>query len=101
MRQDEAKRNLDMDKSIVLVDVRTAQEYSDAHIPGSVLIPLQTINKEAEKLLANKDATIYVYCQSGSRSASATKIFNILGYTNVFNIGGISTWPFEKVKGSK
>jgi rhodanese-related sulfurtransferase len=101
MRQDEAKKNLDRDKSILLVDVRTAEEYSEIHIPGSMLLTLQSINKEAVNKIPDKSRTIYVYCQSGSRSATAVKIFGLLGYTNVYNIGGLSTWPYETEKGRK
>jgi rhodanese-related sulfurtransferase len=99
MRQDEAKKNMNEDNSIILVDVRTPKEYAEVHIPGSILIPLDTISKDVEKKLANKNATIYVYCRSGGRSASALKILTALGYTKVYNIGGIATWPYETEKG--
>lgn len=99
MRQDEAKRNLDNDKSIKLVDVRNPREYADGHIPGSILIPLDSLNSTAEELLPEKTATIYVYCRSGSRSAMGAKLLNSLGYTHVYNIGGITTWPYEVEKG--
>jgi len=101
MKQDEAKRNLDQNDSIILVDVRTPQEYAEVHIPGSKLIPLDTIKKDAEKLLSDKDATIYVYCRSGNRSSQAARILADLGYSKVYNIGGITTWPYETEKGSK
>lgn len=101
MKQDEAKRNLEEDPSIILIDVRTPEEYADLHIPGSVLIPLDTIKNEAEKKLTDKEATVYVYCRSGNRSASAAKTLAELGYTKVYNIGGISTWPYETEKGRK
>ena len=98
LKQEEAKINLDADKSIILLDVRTPEEYADVHIPGSILIPLDTLQNAAEKKLTNKDATIYVYCRSGNRSASASKILADLGYKNIYNIGGIATWPYETEK---
>jgi rhodanese-related sulfurtransferase len=101
MKQDEAKRNLEEDSSIILIDVRTPQEYAELHIPGSVLIPLDSIKGEAENKLVNKEDTIYVYCRSGNRSASAAKILVELGYAKVYNIGGITTWPYETEKGEK
>jgi phage shock protein E len=99
MNQNEANRNMKEDKSIVLVDVRTPQEYAELHIPGSILIPLDTVRKEAEKKLMDKKAIIYLYCRSGNRSASAAKTLVELGYSKVYNIGGISSWPFEIEKG--
>jgi phage shock protein E len=99
MNQNEANRNMKEDKSIVLVDVRTPQEYAELHIPGSILIPLDTVRKEAEKKLMDKKAIIYLYCRSGNRSASAAKTLVELGYSKVYNIGGISSWPFETEKG--
>ncbi|HYE12639.1 MAG TPA: rhodanese-like domain-containing protein [Patescibacteria group bacterium] len=98
LKQEEAKINLDADKSIILLDVRTPEEYADVHIPGSILIPLDTLQNAAEKKLTDKDATIYVYCRSGNRSASASKILADLGYKNIYNIGGIATWPYETEK---
>ena len=99
MKQDEAKRNMDTDKEIILVDVRTPEEYAEIHIPGSILIPLDTIEAEAGNKLKDKDGTIYVYCRSGNRSTSASKILADLGYTKVYNIGGITSWPYETEKG--
>jgi phage shock protein E len=99
MNQNEANRNMKEDKSIVLVDVRTPQEYAELHIPGSILIPLDTLKTEAEKKLMDKKAIIYLYCRSGNRSASAAKTLVELGYSKVYNIGGISSWPFEIEKG--
>ncbi|MDF2891608.1 MAG: Rhodanese-related sulfurtransferase [Clostridia bacterium] len=98
LEQEEAKKNMDADKSIILLDVRTPEEYAEVHIPGSILIPLDTIQKEAMNKLPDKDATIYVYCRSGNRSASASKILVDLGYKNIYNIGGIATWPYETKK---
>jgi rhodanese-related sulfurtransferase len=98
LKQEEAKKNLAADKSIVLLDVRTPEEYAVGHIPGSILIPLDTLENEAEKKLTDKDATIYIYCRSGNRSASASEILADLGYKNIYNIGGIATWPYETEK---
>jgi rhodanese-related sulfurtransferase len=100
MNQDEAKRNMDENENIILLDVRTPEEYKESHIPGSILIPISTINKGVEKELPDKDATIYVYCRSGNRSESAAKMLMHFGYTQVYNIGGITTWPYETEKGT-
>lgn len=75
----------------VLLDVRTPQEYSDGHIPGSKNIPLQTIDKVAS-VAKNKDTVLYVYCYSGARSRQATDMLRHMGYSNVNNIGGIAAY---------
>lgn len=76
------------DRSVRLVDVRTPGEYAGGHLPGSLLLPLDQL-KEAPKLLPEKNATIYVYCLSGSRSALACQMLGRMGYSHVNNIGGI------------
>ncbi|MDO4285643.1 MAG: rhodanese-like domain-containing protein [Eubacteriales bacterium] len=75
----------------VLLDVRTPQEYSEGHIPGSRNIPLQTID-QITSLLPKKDTPLYVYCYSGARSAQAVGSMGRLGYTNVTNLGGIADY---------
>jgi len=95
----DVKTALDTDKSIILVDVRTEEEYNQGHISGSVLIPLDQLPDKAETELANKDAKIIVYCRSGARSSAAAQTLADLGYTNVYNmVGGISSWGYETEK---
>lgn len=101
LSQADAKKRMEEDKNIILLDVRTPQEYKEIHIPNSFLLPLDNVKAEAESKLKDKDATIFVYCRSGGRSAAASGILVGLGYTNVYNIGGIMTWPYETEKGSK
>ncbi len=97
----EAKKRLDSEKGIILLDVRTKQEYAEKHIPKSVLIPVDSLEKEAKNKLAQKNAVIFVHCRSGNRSSRAVKILKNLGYTNVYNLGGILGWPYETVSGKK
>jgi len=97
----EAKKRLDTEKGIVLLDVRTRDEYMEKHIPKSTLIPVDILQNEANKKLPDKNAEIFVYCRGGNRSAMATKILSKLGYTNIHNLGGIVSWPYETVSGNK
>jgi len=79
-----------------LIDVRTAGEYAGGHIPGAVLLPLGTISEaSAASVIGGKDAEVLVYCRSGSRSKQAAAMLARLGYTNIFEFGGIMTWPYE------
>lgn len=93
----EAKEMLQNDDQVVLVDVRTKSEYSERHIPGSILIPVGELKKEASVKIKEKDKPIVVYCRTGVRSAKAAGILTDEGYTEVYNLGGISDWPFETV----
>jgi phage shock protein E len=77
--------------SAVLLDVRTEQEYSEGHIPGSKNIPLQSINN-VFSAVKNKSTPVFVHCLSGSRSVQAAAILSRMGYTNVKNIGGIAAY---------
>lgn len=94
----DAKELLAKDKSVILVDVRTAAEYKEGHIANSILVPSETIGQEAATKLSDKASTIIVYCRSGRRSALAAQELISLGYTNVFDLGGIIDWPYEVVK---
>jgi rhodanese-related sulfurtransferase len=72
--------------SNVIIDVREAGEFSNGHVKGALNIPPSQLMSGA-KQLANipKDASIIVYCLSGSRSNVAAHILHSLGYTNVTN----------------
>ncbi|MEG2959339.1 MAG: rhodanese-like domain-containing protein [Oscillospiraceae bacterium] len=87
----QAKKDLEQDGKIVLVDVRTPGEYADGHLPHSRNIPLDRI-KTIETAVPDKGAKLYVYCLSGARSHSACGVLTKLGYTDVTNIGGIGGW---------
>ena len=92
----EAKVQLDADEDIVLMDVRTREEYAEGHIPGAVCIPNETIVAGAE-LPFGKDVKLFLYCRSGRRSADAANKLAAMGYTDITNFGGIIDWPYEVV----
>lgn len=94
----EAKAIMDSEESYILVDVRTKEEFESGHIEGALLLPVTEIETLAENQLPDLDQIILVYCRSGNRSASATEILVELGYTNIFDFGGIADWPYEIVK---
>lgn len=82
----------------ILLDVRTKEEYLDGHIDGSINIPLDNL-REVENVIKNKSTPIFVHCLSGSRSSSAVKGLQMIGYTNVTNIGGIAGYRGKVVRG--
>ncbi len=91
----EAKQMLDEQQGYVLLDVRTEQEYAEGHIPGALLIPNTELSEKAADLLPDKEQTILVYCRSGRRSAEAARTLADMGYTQVYDFGGIIDWPYE------
>ena len=93
--QEEAKEMMDS-QEVIILDVREQDEYDGGHIPGAVLLPVGTINEEtAAGVIPEKDATVLVYCRSGNRSKTASSTLAELGYTNIYEFGGINTWPYE------
>lgn len=93
--QEEAKKMMDA-QEVVILDVREQDEYDSGHIPGAVLLPVGAIDEDtAAAVIPEKDATVLVYCRSGNRSKTASSALAELGYTNVYEFGGIKTWPYE------
>jgi hydroxyacylglutathione hydrolase len=82
------------DKSPVpfmLLDVRTVEEYTEGHIKGAVLIPVQELQQRISEV--PKDKQVYVYCRSGVRSVRASNILVKAGYTKIENVqGGFMPW---------
>lgn len=79
------------------MDVRTPQEFQSGHIPGAINIRNEGI-KSAPKELPDKQATILLYCRTGMRAEDAMDKLESLGYTNLYNMGGILDWtgPIER-----
>jgi rhodanese-related sulfurtransferase len=87
-------------KQVQLVDVRTPDEYNEAHLENATLIDyknaefLQNVNAKLDK-----SKPVYVYCHSGGRSARASKILEEAGFTKVYDMkGGISGWKTANLK---
>ena len=93
----EAKEIMDSQDGYIILDVRTQEEFDEAHIDGAILIPDYEIADKAESVLKDKDQLLLVYCRSGRRSKLAASELVTLGYTNVKEFGGIIDWPYETV----
>ena len=94
----EAKEIMDEREDYIVLDVRTQEEFDEAHIDGAILIPDYEIADKAENMLKDKNQLILVYCRSGRRSKNAASELVSLGYTNVKEFGGIIDWQYEIVK---
>lgn len=98
---EEAIAIMDKEENYILLDVRTREEYENAHIPGAICIPNETIGTEEIPELPDKDQLILVYCRSGNRSKQAAEKLAALGYTNIVEFGGILDWTGDTVSGGE
>ncbi len=96
--QAEAKEMMAGDDGHIVVDVRRQDEFDDGHIPGAVCIPNEEIGGEMPAGLPDRDQIILVYCRSGRRSKEAAEKLAAIGYTHVYEFGGILDWTGEIVK---
>ena len=95
--QDEAKQMMQQDDGHVIVDVRRPDEFAAGHIPGAICIPNETIGSDQPEELPDLAQVILVYCRSGNRSKQAAQKLFDMGYTNVYEFGGIIDWTGEVV----
>ena len=79
--------------NLTILDVRTPQEYKEGHIANSQLVPLQALASNLS--MVDKSKTILVYCRSGSRSVSASRILSDNGFSVVNMKGGLIVWEAE------
>ena len=93
--QEEAKQMMARDDGHIIVDVRRQDEYDTGHIPGAILIPNESIGTEQPEQLPDKDQIILIYCRSGRRSKEAAQKLADMGYTNIYEFGGIIDWTGE------
>jgi len=94
-----------VNKNAIILDVRTQEEFCSAHLCEAIHIPVplpplsekhlidfqDTLHKRLQKY--RKTQPILVYCKKGIRAAHAVKILKALGYSNVYNLGGVAVEP--------
>ena len=90
---------MEKDDGHIIIDVRRQDEFVTGHIPGAVCIPNESIGKEKPEELPDTDQIILVYCRSGNRSKQASQKLFDMGYTNVYEFGGIIDWTGETETG--
>ncbi|MBR5468525.1 MAG: rhodanese-like domain-containing protein [Firmicutes bacterium] len=95
----EAVSMMENETDYIILDVRTAEEFEEKHIPGAINIPNEEIGTEKIESLPDKEAIILVYCRSGNRSKQASEKLAGLGYTNIYEFGGINDWKGKTVSG--
>lgn len=95
--QDEALQMMEEQTGYLIVDVRRPDEFARRHIPGAINVPDETIGSEMPEALPDREQVLLLYCRSGNRSKQAARKLADMGYTNVYEFGGINTWPGETV----
>jgi rhodanese-related sulfurtransferase len=80
---------LENDDNVSLLDVRTIAEYKEGHLRDATLIPVNALANNLGMLKQNKNKKIIVYCRTGSRSVSASRILEANGFTPLNVKGGI------------
>jgi adenylyltransferase/sulfurtransferase len=90
----EVKKRLAKGDSLVILDVRTKEEYESetGHLPGAVLIPVQELENRYHELDSLKSREIVAYCRTGRRSERASKLLGEKGFKAYNLLGGILEW---------
>ena len=90
--QDEAMKIMEEESGFLIVDVRRPDEFAEGHIEGAINVPNEEIADEMPEELPDKDQLLLIYCRTGRRSKEASEKLAKIGYTNVYEFGGINTW---------
>ncbi len=96
--QAEAYEMMQENSNIMILDVRTPEEFASGHIKNAINIPNESIGNSIVNELTDKNAAILIYCRSGNRSKQAASKLEKLGYGNIYEFGGINTWKYGIVK---
>jgi len=81
--------------NFLIIDVRSFDEFNSGHIRGAIPLPYAEITADLMEKIADPNMVILVYCQRGRRSAIGAQKIADLGFTNVYDFGGLDDWPFD------
>ena len=74
--------------NVVIVDVRTTEEFQQGHVPNAINVPLSNIIDNPDILTFSKEKPIVLYCRSGYRAGKAAEALQKYGYTNLRHLEG-------------
>ena len=95
----EAYNLISTDKELLILDVRSKEEYDSGHIPGAKLVPVQVLESMIDDLDKYKDKKVLVYCESGRRSPIAVATLEDNDFTNIYHLSrGIASWKYDVSK---
>jgi rhodanese-related sulfurtransferase len=87
----EAQALIDANVALVIVDVRTSEEYVSGHLENAILLPVSELADRLDELSTEDD--LLIYCRTGNRSTTAMNILAANGFTQLFHmLGGITAW---------
>jgi rhodanese-related sulfurtransferase len=89
---EEAMKLAEEKEDAIILDVRTLEEYNEGHLKNARLLPYDEVMKHADTVLPDKEAPILIYCRAGRRSVIASHVLVAMGYTNIYEFGGITLW---------
>lgn len=81
-------KQIQNEKMLVIIDVRTEDEYTQGHIKGAINIPYDQLLKEQDKIIAYKDQQVILYCHSGRRAKMAEDTLQSLKFTKLIDLNG-------------
>lgn len=97
LTQKEAKMRMDQNDYDIILDVRSVAAYCKGHMKNAISLPANELDRQAQSVLKDKNAVIFVYCTSGKISKSICEKLIRKGYTNVYDLGGIVDWPYKSL----
>lgn len=83
-------------EDVYIIDVREDYEYKGGHIKNAYNVSINKM-QDIDELVMSLNSKIIVYCQSGNRSRMAANRLIEMGYTNVYDMGGINSWNYELI----
>ena len=90
-----AVKTINTSTNLILLDVRTAEEYSSGNIPNSINIDVLSSDFKSKIELLDKNKEYLIYCRSGNRSTIASSIMATNGFTKIYNLNNVNYSDFE------
>jgi len=96
--QKQLQQLMKTDKNIVLLDVRTVEEFEQGHIPNAVNIPHKELEARLEELSGATNSQIVIYCRSGRRAEVAKQVLVTAGYSHLDHLSGdFNAWTSSEL----
>ncbi|MBS1490527.1 MAG: rhodanese-like domain-containing protein [Bacteroidetes bacterium] len=97
LKADEFEKKMTLAKEKIILDVRTAEEFKEGHLPGAQQLDVHQKDFKEKAAKLDKSKPLFVYCLGGVRSKSASSILSNLGFSTIYNLeGGIQSWEAGK-----